>query len=195
MRLILVGLTTAFVVVLSVGTAGAHDDKGEMTVTKLEQTSPRTVSVEVGIVYSGDQHLAEDAGVTATLTGADGSTVGPVPLPLVSPESSLYGAEVQVPSPGTWSVSVASTEPASEATGTVEVTAEATSTTETPTTDAPATTTAPTDTAPIETVELADPNSSDNTMLLIGAGVVAIAIVAIVATVLRRRQDPADSAD
>jgi len=107
--------------VAGAGVASAHDDEGQMTVTKVEQTGPTTVAVEVGIVYSGDGHLAEEAKVSARLTGADGTVVGPVDLDRQGESTSLYAAEVQVPAPGTWTVDVSSTDPAAEATGAVEV--------------------------------------------------------------------------
>jgi hypothetical protein len=103
------------------GVAAAHDDAGEMTITKVEQTGPTTVAVEVGLVYTGDGHLAEDATVTALLTGPEGETVGPVDLTRQGDGTSLYAAEVQVTAPGTWTVAVTSTGPTAEKSGAVEV--------------------------------------------------------------------------
>jgi hypothetical protein len=46
--------------------AAAHDDDGQMTVTVAEPAGPDQVRVEVGLVYTGDGHLAEEAVVSAT---------------------------------------------------------------------------------------------------------------------------------
>jgi hypothetical protein len=109
------------VLVAGTGTAGAHGDEGEMTLTRFVQVGPVTVEVEVGIVYGGDGHLAEDAAVSATLAGPDGATVGPVELIRTGENSSLYAASIDVTAPGDWEVAVTSTEPEAEATGTVTV--------------------------------------------------------------------------
>lgn len=117
----------ALVAALAVGagTAGAHDDVGEMTVTSSVQAGPGTVRLEVGLVYENDGHLAEDATVTATLTGPDGATAGPVTLDRVDESSSLYAAEVPVPSTGTWAAQISSTGPTATATAAIEVTDDA----------------------------------------------------------------------
>ena len=65
---------------LGTGTAAAHGDEGELTLTRLETTGPTTVEIEVGIVYEGDGHLAEDATVTASMTGPAGAAVGPLAM-------------------------------------------------------------------------------------------------------------------
>ncbi|MHB1137354.1 MAG: hypothetical protein ACYC2O_00255 [Microthrixaceae bacterium] len=106
--------------------ASAHDDVGEMTVTSSVQSGPATVRLEVGLVYDNDGHLAEDATVTAELTGPDGATVGPVPLERVDQDSALYGADVQVPSAGTWAATISSTGPTATATAAIEVTEDST---------------------------------------------------------------------
>lgn len=121
--LVLIAATCASLAVLAAGTgtAGAHGDEGEMTLTRFEQVGPTTVEVEVGIVYKGDGHLAEDAAVEATLTGPEGATVGPVELTRTAENSSLYAASIDVTAPGDWEAVVTSTEPEGEATGTVTV--------------------------------------------------------------------------
>lgn len=103
--------------------AGAHGDEGEMTVIAAEPgADPDTVRVEIGLLYANDDDLATEATVTATLTNADGQTVGPVPVPRI--EDARYGTEIAVPSPGTWTVVVTSTNPDAESDPqTVEVSA------------------------------------------------------------------------
>jgi hypothetical protein len=98
---------------------GAHSDDGVMTVLTAEQAGPGAVRLEVGLVYANDDDLAEEATVGATLTGPDGASVGPVELPRIS--GARYGADVEVPGPGDWSVAFVSEEPVAEAAATVEV--------------------------------------------------------------------------
>jgi cobalamin biosynthesis Mg chelatase CobN len=105
----------------SVGAVAAHDDTGEMSVTRSEQTAPLTVQLEVGLVYAGDGHLAEDATVQAVLTGPDGATVGPVPMERTGTDSALYSAQVEVPAAGTWAAQISSTEPTATAAAAIEV--------------------------------------------------------------------------
>src|SRR5690606_2855111 len=88
--------------------------------------------VEVGIVYTNDGHPAEEAEVAAALTGPDGTSVGPVTLERTS--GSLYSAEIDVPGPGAWQVSVTSTTPTAQGGVTVEV-AESSETTAAPDTE------------------------------------------------------------
>ena len=102
------------------GTAAAHGDEGELTLTRLEVTGPTTVEIEVGIVYEGDGHLAENANVTASLTGPEGAAVGPLQLERTGETTSLYAVSTEV-TPGDWAVQVTSTEPTGEVSGTVTV--------------------------------------------------------------------------
>jgi hypothetical protein len=115
-----VAVVACLVPVLLAGSrAEAHSDDGVMTVTRTEQVGADQVRLEVGIVYANDQEPAEDATVTATLTGPAGEVVGPIELPRTT--GALYGAQVQVPVLGNWSVAVGSTTPAAEATAAFEV--------------------------------------------------------------------------
>lgn len=100
--------------------AAAHDDAGTLTLTRAEQVGPTSVLVEVGIVFDGDGHLAEEAGVTAMLT-SNGASVGPTPLAIEAEGTSLYSATIEVPGPGNWSVQVTSTNPAGSTSGSVTV--------------------------------------------------------------------------
>lgn len=138
-RLILMLAAAGLVLVATTGTASAHSDVGELELTKFEQTGPMTVEVEVGIVYEGDGHLAEDASVSATLSGPGGATVGPVELTWAGEGSSLYAATVDVPTLGDWSVAVTSTEPSGQVDGSLTVAEQA----DTTTTEATTTTVAP----------------------------------------------------
>lgn len=149
------------VLVAGTGTAGAHGDEGEMTLTRFEQVGPVTVEVEVGIVYSGDGHLAEGAAVSATLAGPDGATVGPVELTRTGENSSLYAASIDVTAPGDWEVAVTSTEPTGTTSGTVTVVEGFAPTTTAP--ESPATTESPGTVAPAPGDAADDPDTTEGT--------------------------------
>jgi cobalamin biosynthesis Mg chelatase CobN len=177
--------------------AAAHSAAGEMTVLRAEQVGPGEVQVEVGIVFSDDGHLAEEATVTATPTAADGSTRPPVALPQIS--GGRYGGPVAVDASGTWSMAVASTDPTAAATATVEVADQpaAPSTTAPPTTGSttsrPSTTTPTTSgTAPPATTA-AGGSSSSSAPLVVGI-VGAVAVAAVASAVVLRRGRPGPGA-
>lgn len=203
---VLLATVTALTLFVGVGTASAHGDEGELTVTKLEQVGPTSVAIEAGIVYEGDGHLAEDATVTATLIGPGGATVGPVQLTRTGESTSLYAATVEVPATGDWSVEVTSTEPAAEATQAIAVTeqAAAASSTTAPATDGDTadgtTTTAAAeelDAEPVTTTAEAeeDEASSPNLTLVVGASLVLFAIVMVGAVLVARQRAAKDAAD
>lgn len=190
----------AVVLVVGSGTAAAHGDEGEMSVTRLEQVGPTTVEVEVGIVYEGDGHLAEDAQVSATLAGPGGASVGPVELERTGEATSLYAATVEVPSAGEWTATVTSSDPTAEASQAVTVAEQAPATTEAPATtaaDASTTTTeapAEVDAEPVTATQSAeDEESSSNLALLVGASLV-LAVIVIGGAVLVARQRAAKDA-
>lgn len=177
-RPLLLLATLALVLAGTTSTAAAHSDEGELELTTFEQTGPRTVEVEVGIVYA-DEHLAEDATVTATLRGPDGATVGPVDLVRTGDTTSLYGATVELPAPGDWSVDVTSTEPTGQVAGAVTLSEQATTpsqptaSTSTPTTVAPSS-------LPSEPV--ADPDAEDDSG--VSATTVVLACLVLAAIVI-----------
>lgn len=190
----------AVVLVVGSGTAAAHGDEGEMSVTRLEQVGPTTVEVEVGIVYEGDGHLAEDAQVSATLAGPGDASVGPVQLERTGGATSLYAATVEVPSAGEWTATVTSSDPTAEASQAVTVAEQAPATTEAPATtaaDASTTTTeapAEVDAEPVTATQSAeDEESSSNLALLVGASLV-LAVIVIGGAVLVARQRAAKDA-
>jgi hypothetical protein len=117
--------------------AFAHGDEGEMEVISAEAAGPLQIAVEVGVVYANDDDLAEEASITLTATGEDGTSVGPIEVP--RRDDAVYAATFDVPVAGTWSLAITSTEPAAEAEAEVAVTEEAPSTSEVTTTEAPAT--------------------------------------------------------
>lgn len=181
----------ALMAVLFPSIASAHSDAGTMTLTKLEQIGPERVRLEVGIVYEGDGHLAEDATVSATLKSTSGDTVGPVDLARVGEQSSLYGAEIEVSGTGSWTATVTSTNPTATAEATVEVAAESTTTTAaTPTSTAPESTSPPSTTsattAPAEDASSED-DDSDNTGLYIVLAAVAVIVLGGLGVLLARR--------
>jgi hypothetical protein len=109
------GLSALALVVLLAASpppAGAHSEAGEMTVIVAEQVGS-AVRVEVGIVFTTDGRVAEEATVTATLSDPAGSTVGPQALARIS--GGRYGADVPVSAGGPWTATVSSTDPAASA--------------------------------------------------------------------------------
>jgi hypothetical protein len=201
-------LLAVTVAVLGVGAlpAGAHGAEGELTLTKAEQTGPTTVEVEVGIVYANDGHLAESAAVTATLTGPDGATVGPVELTRTGETTSLYAATVDVTAVGEWSVAVTSSEPAGATSGSVTVVegfTPATTTPEVPTTDATPATEAPAPVAAVDEAPATEEASADGAIgdgdgfpsaAIIGASLALFAVVIIGGVLVARRRERADAA-
>ncbi len=186
--------------------AAAHGAEGEVTVTKLEQTGPTTVEVEVGIVYAGDGHLAEEAVVTATLSGPAGATIGPVELTRTGETTSLYAARVEVPSSGDWSVAVTSAEPTGAASGSVTLVEgfAATTTTQAPdgatassaTVEAPEPITATDDPDATESAAAAD-DAGDIEFLsgpVVAASLALFALVIGGGVLVARRRERADSA-
>lgn len=181
--------------------AGAHSDAGTMTITTAEQIDPTTVRVEAGIVFANDGHLALDASVSATLTGPAGATVGPTPLAKQPGNTSLYRADIAVPGPGSWAVAVSSTDPTSQATATVEVAAQPSTTTGPSTTSTPPTTASGAATASaapgttgaqLSAASAAAPTSdaggSTSSAALIVVAVVAVVALGVGGVVLARRR-------
>lgn len=125
-------VAVAALLTLMTGTAGAHSDEGAMQILSFDQTAPLSATIEVGVTFVNDGHLAPDAAVQATLSGPNGATVGPIPLPGGGEGSGLYRAEVTLPEPGTWTVEVTSTEPTATASGSLGVSAEAAGSPEVP---------------------------------------------------------------
>lgn len=121
--------------------AHAHGDEGEMTVTVTEPAADGSVVLEVGILFENDQELAEEAVVTAVLTGPDGTAVGPVEVPHT--EGARYAATVTGLAVGDWTVEFTSVEPVSAATASFQIPAAAAETTAAAAVE---TTAAPTDT-------------------------------------------------
>jgi hypothetical protein len=173
------------VLVATTAPAWAHGDEGEVTLTKFEQTGPTTVDIEVGIVYEGDGHLAEDAKVTATLTGPGGASVGPVELARTGDDTSLYAASVEVPTSGEWNLTATAQEPEGEATGSLTVTESTPTSTVDPSTTAPPTTEATDATADdgavaITTQQDVDEEESDDGLspaVIVGACLLLAAVV------------------
>lgn len=109
--------------------AAAHTEVGTMEVLVAEQRDGLRAAIEVGVGY-GDEHLADQATVTATVTHTSGATVGPVDLPQIS--GARYGTVLDLPTAGEWTLRATSTGPAAEATATFTVDAGSTSTTPEP---------------------------------------------------------------
>lgn len=182
--------------------AAAHGDEGVMEITRLEQLGNDQIDLEVGIVYDNDGHQAEDANVSATFSGPDGASVGPVLLDQVRPGASLYSTTVQVPTGGTWTVLVDSTGPSASAAGELAVD---TDTLITATTQAPEPTEETTDDTTDDGVEAgadvtadaataaddAEDAGSATTLIAIAAAVLMVGVGAVL--ILRRRSATEDA--
>lgn len=193
-------LLAVLAILLTPAPALAHDEQGEMTVTAAEQLDGGRLRVEVGIVYTNDGHPAEEATVTATLTGPSGEAVGPVPLERQE-GTSLYRAEIEVPSPGAWTVALSATNPAATAETSIDVAARTT----TPPTDdtaPPPDATTPATVADDEpgvaspvAVAADDDGGGGNGALLAAVVIAAVALVALVAWALVRRRSATQRGD
>lgn len=193
-RLLLLLAVAGLVLVATTGPASAHSDVGELELTAFEQTGPTTVEIEVGIFYEGDGHLAEDATVTATLSGPDRATVGPIELTWAGEGSSLYAATVDVPTLGDWTVAVTSIDPAGAVDGSLSVVEQAgTTTTETPTTaSAPSTTADAPEPVTLDDELAADQDAADEggvspAVIVIACLVLAALVIGGAFLVARRR--------
>jgi hypothetical protein len=130
-----------------------------------------------------------------------------VQLTRTGESTSLYGATVELPATGDWSVEVSSTEPNAEATQAIAVTEQAAtaSSTTVPATDGDTagsdgtTTTAAEelDAEPVTTTAAAeeDEASSPNLTLIVGASLVLFAIVMVGAVLVARQRATKDAAD
>lgn len=171
--------------VVTAAPAGAHGDEGEMTVLAVEPAAePNTVRLEIGLVYANDDELAEEATVTAMLTGPSGESVGPVSLPRIT--GSRYGAEAAVPVPGSWTVVITSTGPDTESEPqVVDVAAEA------PTTstiiEAPESSNPMVPNASGASATEAESDDSSPLVIIVVIAVAVILVVAVLYVVLRRR--------
>jgi hypothetical protein len=181
---LLLPLALVTLLVAGAGPARAHSVDGLMTVTAAEAPAPRSVRVEVGIVYANDNDPAEEATVTATLTGPAGEAVGPLPLERL--QGARYGAEVPVPAGGTWTAEITATGPAATTTATIEVP-------DAPTMTAPAPTTATTGppATPAPPTGVADGATADDGTSAPVAATAAVVVLALSAggayAVTRRR--------
>ncbi len=198
----LLAASISLVLVLCVGTADAHGDEGEVSVTHLEQSGPSAVEIEVGIVYAGDEHLAQEARVSAAFTGPGGESVGPVDLVRTGDTTSLYAATVEVPVIGDWTVQVTSIEPDGAASGTVTLVDQPDPTTPeqlpapvaaTPDTEIAADGTEADRTVALDAAPAAQDDSGSNTALIVAAVAVAV-LVAGGGLLIARNRRPADPA-
>lgn len=118
-RVLVIGLVLALLLVGNVERAAAHGDDGAMDVLASRPSGDASILIEVSIPFE-DGDLAENAVVTATLTGPD-SRIPDVPLPRTSSLTASYAADIEVPRPGTWLIALRSTSPVAEATVQVQV--------------------------------------------------------------------------
>ena len=190
----LVVAATTVLLALVAGPASAHSDEGEMTVVSATESAPMTISVEVGLVYAGDQHLAEEAEVWVDAS-TEGTQLEPVRLTRSGEGSSVYSAQFPVPAAGEWNLSFESTDPAATTQATVTVQGQAVETTTTSPTTAPSTTAPAIDDG--DTAVDADAASDSEEDDGLSAVVIALAVVGVLvlaaagfALAQRRRNQP-----
>lgn len=161
-----------------------------MTIITAEPASATEITLEVGITYSNDRDLAEDATVTAMLTGPDGAVAGPFDLPRRS--GAVYATTVPVPSPGSWTVEVTSTTPTAAASTVVDLSDVAPSTTPPPThAQTTTTTTTTTTTAPASTESrgtTSESRSATTQWLILGSGALVFGVAVGIAYWVRAKK-------
>jgi hypothetical protein len=105
---------------VSAPAAGAHSETGNLQVDVVVRPG-LTAEVQVALSYASDGHPAEDATVSASATGPDGRSAGPVALTPIGLGG--YRGELPLPGVGAWTVRAEAVEPAASAETTVEVAA------------------------------------------------------------------------
>ncbi|USQ76453.1 FixH family protein [Ornithinimicrobium cryptoxanthini] len=94
---------------MSTGVAFAHDDEGVLELVEA-RSADGSVELRVELRYSGDGHPATDATVTVAGDGPAGAVLQPVVLePTDVP--GVYGAEVDLPDTGEWTLRFSSLGP------------------------------------------------------------------------------------
>jgi hypothetical protein len=165
-----------------------------MTLLRAEETAPGHAQIEVGLLYANDADVAEEATVTVTFTGPDGSMVGPVPAPRTT--GARYVADTDLPAPGPWAFTVTAEAPAASVTGTVDMAPPAP-----PTTAAvPESTPAPAGTILVPAAGSSGPPAADDgpgpaPAVLAGAAVLAAAAVVGAGLARNRRKRAPGQAD
>ena len=195
---------TAVLLTFLAGPAAAHSEEGQMTVVSATESEPMTISVEAGLVYSSDQHLAEDAEVWVDAS-TDGTQLEPVRLTRAGEGSSVYAGEFPVPTAGEWTLAFESTNPAATAQATVTVTGAPAETTtgapaETTTSSTAAPATEPSSTAPATDAgeaASAEVDQEDDGLSAVVIALVVVGLLVLLAAgfaLAQRRRDP-DASD
>ena len=124
--------------------AAAHDETGEFTAVRAEPSPTgdgRTLVVDVLLTYTNDGHGATDAEVTLSFENPQVDVTVPPVTMAPGDREGAYTAEVDLPSPGAWTLTVSSPDPAATRSFAVEVAQTTTTTTAPTTTTGPTTTT------------------------------------------------------
>ena len=176
-------------VALGAPPAAAHEGKGVLTVEEAT-VSPSGVRYVVRLIWENDGDAAIDSTITATPIDPAGSPQTPVALTPIDADG-RYGASVELPSPGDWTVRFTAVTP----TATIERVETVAQPETTTTTSAPSTTTTDAaSTATSTTVAGDDQGDGDDDgsaapVLVIGAIVLAAAVGGFV-FMRRRRGNP-----
>lgn len=193
-RLVVVAVLAVGLLAAVAGPAGAHGPVGTMGIEVVPGAAPLTAQVRILLEYANDREVAAGATVTATATGPEGATVGPVPL--LDRGQGRYDAVLTVPTAGSWSVAVTAADPAATAEATVSVSATSSSTSGTIAGDLGR----PDDTDDTGDERAAGARDADDgstdgpsPVLLIAIAVVLVAVGAVTFTLVRRRVSPPGS--
>lgn len=141
-RPLLAGCLTALAVTVGwVAPALAHEGAGTLVVESRDPTSDQGVQFVVRLTWNNDGHpaAANATTLTATPVDADGTALTPVTLTPVD-DDGRFGATVEFPEAGTWTVRFTAISPAATLEVQQQVEAPATTTTAPTTTEPPAST-------------------------------------------------------
>ncbi len=175
-------------VLVSATDAHAHDASGLMSIdattvgVQTPDGTPGELTVTVRITYANDGDAAPGAVATATATEAGGAVAAPVTL--ADAGDGTYTGALLVPTHGSWTVRVESTNPVAAAEQTVEVTPASTTTTTTTTTGASTSSTS------ARTQESTSSGTSDDSTTVVLVAIAAVLVAAALTTwlILRSRR-------
>ena len=107
--------------------AGAHGEVGVIEIDTPEESGDLTLGLQVRVTFENDGEPVANGELGALSvqgTGPDGQTVGPEAGFVPTEVPGVYSLDLAFPAPGSWDLTVTSTEPEASATMTVQVAAD-----------------------------------------------------------------------